>query len=147
MNDLSKQASSKAQYILQFKKWGFKKYSNKDQWKAIAIKVRKRKSQGKESEICVRGEKISDQKARKEMSRYAPPTFDPESRGKKLGLYCSVVALTHPIAREVETMDDLIVRTPQGELVRPIKYLHIPWFEFQTLVEPYCGWRTLGSFH
>ena len=34
-------------------------------------------------------------------------------------------------------MDGIIIGTPQGETVQVINYLQIPWFRFQTLIEPY----------
>jgi len=73
---------SNAQYIRQFEKWAFKKNSSKDQWEGIAVEVRKRKYQGKESEIFVKNKRIPDKKLRKEISRYAPAEGD-EQHGKK----------------------------------------------------------------
>ena len=35
-------------------------------------------------------------------------------------------------------MDGIIIGTPQGEAVQAINYLQIPWFRFETLIEPYC---------
>lgn len=61
---------SKAQYLRQLKKWGFEKNSSSDQWKKVAMVVRKRKSRGKDSEVFIKDDRISDQKLRKEISRY-----------------------------------------------------------------------------
>lgn len=62
--------ASKAQYIRRFKKWGYQKNSNHENWKAITREVRKRKLRGKDSEVYIKNRHISDQKLRKEMSRY-----------------------------------------------------------------------------
>ena len=74
---------SKAQYIRQFKKWAFEKNSNIDQWKAVTRVVRKRKFRGKDTEISIKGRRISDRKLRKEMSRYTVPNNDQECSSKK----------------------------------------------------------------
>ncbi|KAL9628960.1 MAG: hypothetical protein Q9164_007082 [Protoblastenia rupestris] len=75
--------SSKAQYIRQFKKWAFEKNSNIDQWKAVTRVVCKRKFRGKDTEISIKGRRISDRKLRKEMSRYTVPNNDQECSSKK----------------------------------------------------------------
>jgi hypothetical protein len=139
----SNQDISKAQYIRQFEKWGFKKNSNRDQWKAIAWKVHQRKSQGKKSEVFIKDRRISDQKLRKEMSRYPLLPNLPQGSSKKSRLRCWTRELTRFKAPSFEDMDGIIVRTPLAGSVRTIEYLHLPFFEFQALIERYS---TKGVF-
>ncbi|KAK0508381.1 hypothetical protein JMJ35_009465 [Cladonia borealis] len=108
--------ASKAQYIRQFKKWKLEKNLRGDQWKKIAKVVRNRKTYGKDSEILIKDGRVSDRRLRKEMSRYRRDD-------------CSDLSL--------DDMDGIIIGTPQGEAVQAINYLQIPWFRFQTLIEPY----------
>jgi hypothetical protein len=132
----------KAQYIRQFRKWGFEKNSNSDQWKAVARQVRKRKSRGKNSEIYIQDKRILDEKLRKETSRYAPPIDDHECSSKKFLLRCWTRVLTPSKAPNSEDLEGIVVRTPKGDSVRPLEYLHIPWFEFQSMIERYCTSRS-----
>lgn len=139
----SNQDISKAQYIRQFEKWGFKKNSNRDLWKAIAWKVHQRKSRGKRSEFSIKDRQISDQKLRKEMSRYPLLPKLPQSSSKKFRLRRWTRELTRSNGPSFEEMDDLVVQTPLGESVRTIEHLHLPFFEFQALIERYS---TKGVF-
>lgn len=41
----------------------------------------------------------------------------------------------------LDDMDGIIIGTPQGDTVQAIHYLQIPWFRFQTLIEPFCNLR------
>jgi hypothetical protein len=61
---------SKAQYETRLKKWGFRKYANKDQWNSIFQTLCIRESQGKESEVFFRGEVLDGEKIEKERRRY-----------------------------------------------------------------------------
>jgi hypothetical protein len=61
---------SKAQYELQFKKWGFKKYRTADDWKIVAEKVKKRNRESKDSEVYINGALVNPKKLRKETLRY-----------------------------------------------------------------------------
>lgn len=67
---------SKAQYVRQFKKWGFGKNSTTEEWKFIARRIRKRALEGKESETYIRGELATNKKIKKEISRHVPPSFE-----------------------------------------------------------------------
>ena len=63
---------SKAQYIRQFgkEKWDFKKNFRKEEWKAIAQEVSKRKFRDKDSEILLKDVPVPNKRLRKEISRY-----------------------------------------------------------------------------
>lgn len=76
--------TSKAQYIRQFKKWGFEKNLKSEQWKGIAGMVRKRKSQGKDSQVSIKNRQIPHKKLCKEMSRYALPADNHEHTCKTI---------------------------------------------------------------
>ena len=78
---------SKAQYIRQFKKWGFVKNSTGEQWKIIAREVHKRKARGKATEVVINNTAISDQKLRKEISRYGFDTDYEHASGTKFTLF------------------------------------------------------------
>ena len=53
-------------------------------------------------------------------------------------MHHSSKTLTLSKAPGVMNMDGVVVRTPAEQPVQIIEYHHIPWFEFLTLVEPYC---------
>lgn len=40
-------------------------------------------------------------------------------------------------------MDGVIVHTPPAEVVGYVEYTHIPWFQFQDLVESYSTFRKM----
>ncbi|KAL2036493.1 hypothetical protein N7G274_010759 [Stereocaulon virgatum] len=111
---------SKAQYIRQLKKWGFEKNSSADQWKQVAKVVRKRKHEGKDSEVFIRNDRVSTPKLRKEISRYA---VHEESRE------CS--------SPRSENLDGVVVQTPKADVMRHTVFLGTPWFDFQNRIEPY----------
>ena len=138
--DHSDRGASKAQYIRQFKKWKFEKNLRGDQWKRIAKVVRNRKTYGKESEILIKDGRVSDRRLRKEMSRYRPHEHD-ECSGKQVRLRRCIKTLIRLADLTFEAMDGIVIGTPQGEIVQAINYLQIPWFQFQTLIEPYCKLR------
>ena len=129
--------ASKAQYIRQFKKWRFEKNLRSDQWKKIAKVVRNRKAYGKDSEILIKDGRVSDRRLRKEMSRYRPYGHDDFSGKANSTASCTKILMNFADPT-LEDMDGIIIGTPQGETVQVINYLQIPWFRFQTLIEPYC---------
>ena len=80
-----------SQYIGKFKQWHIKKNLTNEEWKFIDRKLRKRKQEGKESDIYFHGKLIPDKKVKKETSRHAPPTFQqPQFSGKKQPKLCIV---------------------------------------------------------
>ena len=129
--------TSKAQYIRQFKKWKFEKNLRGDQWKRIAKVVRNRKSSGKDSEIFIKDGRVSDRRLRKEMSRYMPHEHDDRS-GKQIRLRRCTKTLIQLADFIFQDMDGIVIGTPQGEAVQVIYYMHTPWYQFQSLTEPYC---------
>jgi hypothetical protein len=72
LNSANECNDSKAQYIRQFKKWGFAKYSTEEKWQFIAQRVQKRELEGKESETYINGNLMSRKKLQKEISRHVP---------------------------------------------------------------------------
>ena len=136
--------ASKAQYIRQFKKWKFEKNLRGDQWKWIAKVVRNRKSSGKDSEILIKDGRVSDRRLRKEMSRYRPHEYD-DGSGKQIRLRRCTKNLI-PLADLIfQDMDGIIIGTPQEEAVQAISYVQTPWYQFQTLTEPYCKLKSCSS--
>ncbi|KAM0436787.1 hypothetical protein ACHAPT_002498 [Fusarium lateritium] len=65
--------ATRAQYIRRLESWKMKKYSTKKEWEYVDSLVRKRKIEGKESEIIMGGKPISAKKLKKELGRYAQP--------------------------------------------------------------------------
>ncbi|KAJ4313621.1 hypothetical protein N0V84_009329 [Fusarium piperis] len=63
--------ASRAQYIRKLGTWNIKKYSSKDNWKRADGLIRKRKVDGKDTEIVMNGKLVSAKKLKKELGRYA----------------------------------------------------------------------------
>jgi hypothetical protein len=61
--------TSKPQYERQFKKWGFRKNLKSLEWKAVSHHLRKRKREGKESDLYVDETLVPEKKLRKETAR------------------------------------------------------------------------------
>ena len=74
---------SKAQYIRQFGKgkWDFKKNFRKEEWRAVAHEVSKRKSRDKDSEIWLKDIPVPSKRLRKEISRYGLHTNNQDYNG------------------------------------------------------------------
>ncbi|KAI8951693.1 hypothetical protein F4801DRAFT_544006 [Xylaria longipes] len=72
----------KHQYEYQLKKWGIKKNLQKDVWRYVGHKIRKRKIVGKRSKITLFGMQLPPDKVRKEVQRYTTiPTAKDFERG------------------------------------------------------------------
>jgi len=56
-------------------KWGFRKNSTKEDWEFIAHRMKRRKLQGKQSEVYINGSLASIRKVKKEISRYDLPSW------------------------------------------------------------------------
>ena len=138
--------ASQVQYIRQFKKWKFEKNLRGDQWKRIAKIVRNRKSFGKDGEILIKNGRVTDRRLRKEMSRYRPQEHDDFS-SEQVRLRRCTKPLIWLADLTYEDMDGIIIGTPQGEALQPIHHLQLPWFRFQTLIEPYCKLRAFRAWH
>lgn len=112
--------ASKSQYIRKFEQWDFKKNSTDAKWKFIAQKTEKRTLEGKESDIYLDGKLVPRKKVKKEISRHTPPSWQ-----------------AVPIAGRSPTPPSGIdIRTPPRDRNPSVQYVHIPWFEFERLVEP-----------
>jgi hypothetical protein len=77
VQNLANAFPSKAQYERQFKKWGFRKYIEYSDtiYRFIGYRVEKRIRHSKKSKVYLGGDKISDSKIRKEISRHYFPTM------------------------------------------------------------------------
>jgi hypothetical protein len=76
--------NSKAQYTRQLQKWKISKNLTKGDWKVIAGHLKRRKLEGRESEIRVNGLQIPRKKLKKEISRYILPSQEQElSSGRR----------------------------------------------------------------
>ena len=81
------------------------------------------------------------------MSRYRPYEHN-DCSGKHVRLRPARL-LIWLVDLTLDDMDGIIIGTPQGETVQApqgetvqaIHYLQIPWFRFQTLIEPFCNLR------
>ncbi|RSL72927.1 hypothetical protein CEP53_000938 [Fusarium sp. AF-6] len=107
---------TKAQYVRKLESWGFKKNSSKEKWEHAAAVVRKRKSEGKETELQMNGKVISTKRLRKEFGRYANlPSF-------------SAAPPTDPD----HDLEGVVARTPPCSLSSGfIMPNYLPWFQFQ----------------
>lgn len=61
---------SKAQYETRLKKWKFRKYAKKDEWRTLDRVLKVRKAQGKDTEVVLYGERVTPEKVRKEIMRH-----------------------------------------------------------------------------
>ncbi|MCJ1342795.1 hypothetical protein MMC31_000984 [Peltigera leucophlebia] len=68
--------ASKAQYETQLKKWDFRKNMTSKEWDYTILHIRKRKLDGKESDVYFNGSKVPEKKLKKQMSRHFPLTQD-----------------------------------------------------------------------
>ncbi|KAI9745022.1 MAG: hypothetical protein M1818_001300 [Claussenomyces sp. TS43310] len=119
MEELHGFQASKAQYIRKLNQWGLSKNSTSEAWQFISHQVRKRELEGKESETFINGKMILNKKVKREISRYAVPAYQDWQTS----------------APSPEAPHGVCISTPAGEESVFIEYSHIPWFEFQTLIE------------
>lgn len=61
---------SKPQYEAQFKRWGFRKKLTRDTWHNIGHILDRRKEQGQKSHVYVFGERLANEKVKKDTTRY-----------------------------------------------------------------------------
>lgn len=77
--------NSKSQYEKKFTEWGFRTYLSRREWIYIGQCLKKRKAEGKESDIYFNGKRIDAKKVKRETSRYQPTTIERFSaRGREL---------------------------------------------------------------
>lgn len=131
----------KAQYIRKFKQWNFEKNSTKEKWKFSARCLKERKLDDKESETYINGKLIPRKKVKKEVSRYYMPSTQQ-------------ISDTGMISKKAEQVVKRLIfhsaepcpskgSWKQRERTEPAEYCHIPWFEFEALVEPQCLFRPI----
>jgi hypothetical protein len=76
---------------------------------------------------------------KKEVSRYYIPSSQQISNtgmiSKKARKWPKGLSFTAPSPAPPNGVE---IRTPQRERTKPVEYFHIPWFEFEVLVEPQC---------
>lgn len=74
-----------------------RKYSTKEEWEYVGSLVRKRKLEGKESEITMGGKPISVKKLKKELGRYGQPSSSEKSCSSKspLSIFRSRLGYMH----------------------------------------------------
>ncbi|KAH8651560.1 ankyrin repeat-containing domain protein [Tricladium varicosporioides] len=123
--------ASKAQYTRKFDEWGFKKNSTDAKWKFIARKLQKRNLEGKESDTYIDGKLVPRKKVKKEVSRHPLPSWQ-------------IISIA---GRSPSPLGGIEIHTPPREHTPFVKYLHIPWFEFETLVEPQSINSSLDGFY
>jgi len=119
---------------------GFGKNTNNEEWRYIARRIEKRDLDGKESETYISGRLISNKKIRKEVSRHAPPTFEQDRHsGNELPSldYINGQLMTYK-APSPEPSEGILICTPLRGPTAAIESWHLPWFEFENLVEPQC---------
>lgn len=114
--------ATRAQYIRRLDSWKMRKYSTKEEWEYVDSLVRKRKLDGKESEVIMGGKLITAQKLKKELGR--------NGQSRSLDQPGSIPPK--------EASDTIIVRTPTTEScdTKFIACTTIPWFQFCDIFLP-----------
>ncbi|KAI1120591.1 ankyrin repeat-containing domain protein [Nemania abortiva] len=108
---------NKAQYEYQFRKWGTKKNSKKEEWKSISRQLEKR--EGKKTEVIKFGIPLSPSKVRKGIQRYKSiPTA--KEFGKRLP--------------SPESPGTRIVTARSPIIFENIRWPDLPWFRFKDRV-------------
>ncbi|KUL86471.1 hypothetical protein ZTR_08099 [Talaromyces verruculosus] len=112
--------ASKNQYTRMFKKWGIRRYSNVRDWRKIDRCIRKRRSQGKASNLILYGNLISQDKLEKEIARNV--SFTDRMFNRKDD-------------DDVSIPDGVTILTPPATMVFPphnrvIRTDNLPWYLF-----------------
>ncbi|RTE77745.1 hypothetical protein BHE90_007799 [Fusarium euwallaceae] len=117
--------ATRAQYIRRLDSWKMRKYSTKEEWEYVHSLVRKRKLEGKESEIIMDGKPISVKKLKKELGRYGQPSSSekPCSSLPEDALE-GIVACTPPTTTSVSFQ------------INMIRWATVPWFLFHDSFVP-----------
>ncbi|KAF5638608.1 ankyrin repeat-containing protein [Fusarium tjaetaba] len=110
---------SRHQIIRRLAKWKFKKYTTKEEWVYTSSQIQRRKKKdGKKTEIVLNGKPISEKKLSKALGRYVGPwDFGPE---------CQRIL-------PCEDLTTIEIRTPKEDF--GIMPYSTPWFKFWTLAE------------
>ena len=125
--------TSKEKFVRRFKKWKLSKNSTDLKWAVLSHKVRKRRINGKDSEIHDKSKLILEKKVRKEMSRHSLSAWDQYSR---IGSFSILRHLTdfkanQYVAASPTTPEDMVLCTPKGQWPLRITFGTVPWFKFQ----------------
>jgi hypothetical protein len=62
----------KPQYLRRFKEWGLSKNITSEAWKVVEHRLRKRRLEGKETEVLLNGIIVDKKRLKKEISRHVP---------------------------------------------------------------------------
>lgn len=127
---------SKSQYVLQLSKWNVGKYSSRNVWTSAAALIRKRKLEGKQTEIHVDGKKVPEKKLRKALSRPSNSQDEPTTHLCRFpGSVFTSLSLIYQTADSTFGSSGVTAYTPKSEHTRDIEICDLPWFHFQSLLE------------
>ena len=115
--------SSKAQYETQLRKWNIRKNLTNEEWNYTLLQVRKRKFDGKESDVYLNGRMVAEKRVKKEMSRHFTLTQE-QSFG-------TVSIPSTPEAITVST-PNATVPAAAGNMI----LYNLPYFQLQAYLEP-----------
>lgn len=121
-------ARSKNQYTTKLKTWGVVKYATGQTWEYIDKKTKKRKSEGKDSDVVVHGRKRPRNEVEKEIARHVPTVRQ----------FATV--------EDIPTPDGVSIRTPrdlQGHTHPAIYIDNLPWILFKQEAQPFSKPYTL----
>jgi hypothetical protein len=130
--------SRKAQYERRFKAWGFQKNKKKDDWELVAFKVKKRKKEGKLSEVTMDGKPVPAKRLRKELSRYGyKADFQPGSYGSNCSSEVDIFGqiYSYDTALSPKTPEGIDICTPPATFTYTSLLYNLPWFRFQKMIE------------
>lgn len=134
---------------MQLSKWKVEKYSSKDVWTSAASLVRKRKLEGKQTEIYVDGKKVPEKKLKKALSR---PSISQDETFEHLCRFLGSPFTSPPLS--IQTADTTVgfsgvtAHTPKAaDRTKGIEICDLPWFRFQSLLETSCEPDILDDLH
>ncbi|KAI8651957.1 Clr5 domain-containing protein [Fusarium sp. Ph1] len=101
--------ASRAQYIRKLGAWNIKKYANKEGWKCADALIRKRKVEGKDTEILMNGKLVSAKKLKKELERYAwQQTYDQQPSVTRNSTIAPDLGIPRPDLSSSPNQDDIV---------------------------------------
>ncbi|RMJ25732.1 ankyrin repeat-containing protein [Aspergillus sp. HF37] len=111
---------SPSQYTRQFRKWGFSKNWKQHQYEFTAHRLKKRKQEGKNSDVYMNGDLVNNKKLKKELSRHVKASAD-----------CLPIT-----GSDAPTPDGVVVCTPGNvDNATFIELPDLPFFQFQSFLE------------
>ena len=114
--------NSKAQYETQLKKWNIRKNLTNEEWNYTLLQVRKRKFDGKESDVYLNGRVVPEKRIKKEMSRHFTLTQEQFLDTVSIPSTPEAITVSTPAAT---------VSTAAGNII----FRNLPYFQFQALLE------------